>query len=417
MFDVFISHSSADANIAFALCEFLEKNDLKCWIAPRNVNGGKRYSEEIIEGINDSQVFLLLYSSSSNTSEHVINELDIAFNSKKVIIPFCLDNGAISKAFLYYLSATQRIIGYPSPSEKYEEIMNNIISNIPSLAMEKEHEMVWNNIANEVGMTVEKLKECVKKIAEAETSSKNKYEFFQNDKGEIMLIISPLDSLTENPLFFLDRITKYALLYRNQDSTVFFDDIHRDINEVLRQIGEILIVEADEKKVICEYKAPVHVVEDVRELMDDDPVHDDEHDLLDNIGPSEEDNFAEVVFSDSDDVMILYDGDQIDESMSFLYQDSGDNILFPTESSFIVPSRITDSSVTHLSLGGKVYVHCLKRTMEKGQKERDRIFDAIDKWIEDGNTLPPNTIEAKCIHVISILIFLSRMWQSGGGEE
>ncbi len=43
--DIFISYSSKDKKIAFALCHFLEKNGLHCWIAPRNIRVGKDYAE------------------------------------------------------------------------------------------------------------------------------------------------------------------------------------------------------------------------------------------------------------------------------------------------------------------------------------------------------------------------------------
>ena len=61
-YDVFISHSSKDKAVADKLCEYLEQHDIKCWIAPRNVLGGMPYAREIFNGIDESQILLLIFS-------------------------------------------------------------------------------------------------------------------------------------------------------------------------------------------------------------------------------------------------------------------------------------------------------------------------------------------------------------------
>jgi hypothetical protein len=38
---VFISHSSQDKKIADAVCNFLEKHGVLCWMAPRDITPGK----------------------------------------------------------------------------------------------------------------------------------------------------------------------------------------------------------------------------------------------------------------------------------------------------------------------------------------------------------------------------------------
>ncbi len=48
---VFISHASADASKAGELCKALEDMGFGCWIAPRDIDPGKQYGEEIIHGI------------------------------------------------------------------------------------------------------------------------------------------------------------------------------------------------------------------------------------------------------------------------------------------------------------------------------------------------------------------------------
>ena len=43
--DIFISYSTKDKYTADAICHVLEQNNLKCWIAPRNIASGKNYAQ------------------------------------------------------------------------------------------------------------------------------------------------------------------------------------------------------------------------------------------------------------------------------------------------------------------------------------------------------------------------------------
>ena len=49
--DVFISYSTKDSDIANKVCYILEHNNLKCWIAPRNISSGRIYLDEIADAI------------------------------------------------------------------------------------------------------------------------------------------------------------------------------------------------------------------------------------------------------------------------------------------------------------------------------------------------------------------------------
>ena len=52
----FISHSSQDTEAASRICSFLEARGVTCWIAPRDVNPGAIYAEEILDGIESSEI-------------------------------------------------------------------------------------------------------------------------------------------------------------------------------------------------------------------------------------------------------------------------------------------------------------------------------------------------------------------------
>lgn len=106
MYDVFISHSATDKKLAVALCNFLEKKNLKCWIGPRDVQAGKDYARSIIEAIRDSSIMIVLFTGASNVSIHVRNEVERAFNLRLPIVPFRTEDIMLSESLEYFLSAT-----------------------------------------------------------------------------------------------------------------------------------------------------------------------------------------------------------------------------------------------------------------------------------------------------------------------
>ncbi|MGD0795870.1 MAG: toll/interleukin-1 receptor domain-containing protein, partial [Dehalococcoidales bacterium] len=86
--DVFISYSSQDKAVADAVCATLEGRKIRCWIAPRDVLAGQPYAESILNGINKSRVFVLVFSSDSNLSQQVLREVERAVSKGIPILPF-----------------------------------------------------------------------------------------------------------------------------------------------------------------------------------------------------------------------------------------------------------------------------------------------------------------------------------------
>ncbi|MBR4849135.1 MAG: toll/interleukin-1 receptor domain-containing protein [Bacteroidaceae bacterium] len=127
-YDIFISYSTKDKDIADDVCCALENSGIKCWIAPRNIQPGAPYARAIINGINSAEILLLVLTHDSNESEHVINEVDIAFNAKKTIIPFFAEGVAMNPELNYYLSRKQWFIAYPN----YRLFLDNLVKIIAS---------------------------------------------------------------------------------------------------------------------------------------------------------------------------------------------------------------------------------------------------------------------------------------------
>lgn len=104
---IFISYASADREQAEAVCAFLEQQGKSCWIAPRNIPAGAEYGEEIIKGIENSNVLVLILSKASNASQHVLREVERAVNKKMPVIAYKIEECNLSKSMEYFLSANQ----------------------------------------------------------------------------------------------------------------------------------------------------------------------------------------------------------------------------------------------------------------------------------------------------------------------
>lgn len=109
--EIFISHSSVDNNLSQKMCESIEDAGYTCWIAPRDIAAGKFYAEEIIDGLDECEILLLIFSKSASQSPHVLLELERAVSKKLSIIVFRIDDTEIPKPFEYFLMANQWIDG------------------------------------------------------------------------------------------------------------------------------------------------------------------------------------------------------------------------------------------------------------------------------------------------------------------
>jgi TolB-like protein len=107
--DVFVSYASQDVAVADAIVATLEKNGIKCWIAPRDVTPGSQYADEIVGAINDAKVFVLVLSEHAIASSHVGREVERAASKRRRVIALRTDAAPLTRSFEYFLSESQWI--------------------------------------------------------------------------------------------------------------------------------------------------------------------------------------------------------------------------------------------------------------------------------------------------------------------
>lgn len=125
--EVFISYSHTDKQIADAICASLEEGGTKCWIAPRDVLAGTNFQEAIIDAIDNSKIMVLIYSSHSNNSPHVIRELTHAVAKNVIIVPFRIEDTPPSKSMEYLISVPHWMDAMTPPLEEHVDDLDKTI--------------------------------------------------------------------------------------------------------------------------------------------------------------------------------------------------------------------------------------------------------------------------------------------------
>ena len=128
--DVFISYAQQDKPIADAVCARMESRNIRCWIAPRDINPGKNFPEAIIEGIEEGKVLVVIFSSSANTSPHVTRELTHAVNKGRIIIPFRIEDVPPSKSMEYLIGVPHWLDAVTPPMEQHIDRLIETVEHI-----------------------------------------------------------------------------------------------------------------------------------------------------------------------------------------------------------------------------------------------------------------------------------------------
>lgn len=118
---VFVSHSSEDREAAYRLCELLEAQGIRCWIAPRDVIPGEPYGGQIIRALEDVDALVFLLSGHANASRHVESEVARAFERGMTIFPVRLEKILPSAELELFVTSAHWIEQWQAGPEKAAE--------------------------------------------------------------------------------------------------------------------------------------------------------------------------------------------------------------------------------------------------------------------------------------------------------
>ncbi len=117
--DVFLSYSASDKDTAFAVLSGLERQGVRCWIAPRDIPAGSEYGEQIVEAVKACRVFVVVFSAGANSSPHVRREVERAVSLDRTIVPFRVEDVQPTGAMEYCLGGTHWLDALSRPIEPH----------------------------------------------------------------------------------------------------------------------------------------------------------------------------------------------------------------------------------------------------------------------------------------------------------
>ncbi len=127
-YDVFISYSHLDRQLADDILGFLEGRGIKCFIDYRDIPRNAWWARVIPEALESSKVMLALYSSAYNKSHQVERELTLADNARIQILPFLTSPEPFERAKSYFFSNSNWIDAFPDPTKKYDVLSDDIMT-------------------------------------------------------------------------------------------------------------------------------------------------------------------------------------------------------------------------------------------------------------------------------------------------
>lgn len=102
-FDVFISYSHQDKDVAGRICDLLDKYGVTYWIDHEGEHHSDDFKEYIVDAICHSKILLFISSINSNRSRNTVKEVGVAEKNDKVILPVRIDDSPYNKSLEYDL--------------------------------------------------------------------------------------------------------------------------------------------------------------------------------------------------------------------------------------------------------------------------------------------------------------------------
>lgn len=133
-FDVFISYSSKNKQIADAVKHGLHSASIRCWMAPDDIQPGGDWAAEVADAIEACSVMVLIWTSASMRSVEVPKELGLAMSSGSIVIPFRLENIEPYGSFKYHLAGRHWLDAYDTDlEESIKQLTELVRTNVDKL--------------------------------------------------------------------------------------------------------------------------------------------------------------------------------------------------------------------------------------------------------------------------------------------
>jgi len=136
--EIFASYSREDQAQVFPIVDKLRERGLNIWIDQEGIHGAKLWSQEIVNAIESSKVFILFASAKAFVSKNVTKELALASESDKHILPIFIEEAEIPAAMKYQLAGIQHLVHEQGQTEQTADNILRTLGNLEIQSTEPE---------------------------------------------------------------------------------------------------------------------------------------------------------------------------------------------------------------------------------------------------------------------------------------
>jgi len=108
----------------------LRERGINIWIDQEGIHGAKLWSQEIVNAIESSKVFILFASAKAFHSKNVTKELALASESDKHILPIFIEDAEIPAAMKYQLAGIQHLVHEEGQTEQTADNILRTLGNL-----------------------------------------------------------------------------------------------------------------------------------------------------------------------------------------------------------------------------------------------------------------------------------------------
>src|SRR3954447_10622350 len=111
----FVSYASADRARALAVADALAGAGVAAWLDRRSIAGGTSWAAEIVQGVRGCAALLLLASPAAMQSPNVAQEVQLAWEARRPLLPLLLAPAEPPPALRYALAGRQWVRRFAPP--------------------------------------------------------------------------------------------------------------------------------------------------------------------------------------------------------------------------------------------------------------------------------------------------------------
>jgi hypothetical protein len=128
--DIFISYSRKDSDRVMPLVQQLREVGYSVWLDDSHIESASLWAEQIVEGLKNCKVLMLMCSKDSLASNNVLKEVMLASELEKTLLPVYLEESELPSRFQYQLAGIQHIELFKLSDKQPVELVSDALDKV-----------------------------------------------------------------------------------------------------------------------------------------------------------------------------------------------------------------------------------------------------------------------------------------------